>query len=109
MTVLHLHIVSVSPLFMPFSASTRKRLKTVKTSGNLLFACQDNLNNLWLLLHRVQRFAFSVKTIRLHDNDIIIRISFSNLSTLESVFKSYHFQIIVLDRFRVLVQGKNAK
>ena len=23
-------------------------MKTVKTSGSLLFACQDNLNNLWL-------------------------------------------------------------
>ena len=35
-----------------------KRLKTVKTSGSLLLACQDNLNNLWLLLHRLEKFAF---------------------------------------------------
>ena len=61
--------------------------KTVKTSGNLLFACKDNLNNLWLLLHRFQKFAFSVKTIRLCDNDIIITISFSNLCTLKIAFK----------------------
>ena len=37
--VLHLRIVFVSYRFQP---SIRKRLKTVKTSGNLLFACQDN-------------------------------------------------------------------
>ena len=48
-----------------------KRLKTVKTSGNLLFACQDNLNNLWLLLHRFQKFAVSMKTTPLHDNDTL--------------------------------------
>ena len=65
-----------------------KTIKTVKPSGNLLFAFQDNLNNLWLLLHRYQKFAFSVKTIRLHDNDII---AFSDLSTLETVFISYRF------------------
>ena len=65
------------------------RLKTVKTSGDLLFACQDNLNNLWLLLHRFQKLAFSVKMIRLQDNDII---AFSNLSVLKTGFKSYHFQ-----------------
>ena len=40
---------------------------------------------MWLLLHRFRKFAFSVKTIRLHDSDIIIRISFSNISTLETV------------------------
>ena len=56
-----------------------------KTSGNLLFACQDNLSKLWLLLHRFQKFAFSVKTIRVHDNDNI-------------VFKSFHFG----DRFQKL-------
>ena len=41
---------------------------------------------------RFQKLSFSVKTIRLHGNDIIITISFSNLSTLETVFKSYRFQ-----------------
>ena len=65
----------------------------MKTRGYLLFACRDNLNNLWLLLHRFQKLAFSVKTIRLHDNDIIISISFSNLFTLETIFKSYRFQL----------------
>ena len=55
--------------------------------------CQGNLNNFWLLLHRFQKVAFSVKTIHLHDNDIIITISFSNLSTLETFFlKSYRFR-----------------
>ena len=38
------------------------------------------------------KLAFSVKTIRLHDNDIIITILFSNLSTLETVLKIYRFQ-----------------
>ena len=52
---------------------------TVKTRGNLLFVCQNNLNNLWLLLNRVQKFALSLETIRLRDNDIIITISFSNI------------------------------
>ena len=52
-----------------------------------MFACQDNLNNLWLLLYRFQKFAVSVKTICLHDNDIIITISFSNLFTLKTVSK----------------------
>ena len=96
-TVLHLHIVFVSLsyrfriVFISFSAVYTKTMKTienVKTSGNPLFACQDHLNNMWLLLHRFQKFAFSVKTIHLHDNDIIITIAFSNLSTLEIVFKS---------------------
>ena len=64
----------------------------VKTSENQLFVCQDNLNNSWLLLHSFQRFPFSVKTIRPDDNDIIITISFSNLSTFETVFKSLRFQ-----------------
>ena len=41
-----------------------KTFKTVKTSRNLLFVCENNLNNLCLLLHRFQKFAFSVKTIR---------------------------------------------
>ena len=54
-------------------------------------ACQDNLNSLRLLLHRIQKFAFSVKTIRLHDNDTITTISFSDLSTLETFFGSYRF------------------
>ena len=92
--VLHLHIVLVSFSFR-FQQSTQRRwklLKRVKTSRYLLFTCQDNLNNLWLLLHRFQKFAFSVKTIRLHDNDIIITISFSNFFTLETIFKSYRFQ-----------------
>ena len=53
-----------------------KQLKTVKTSGNLLFACEDNLNSLCLLLHRFQMFAFAVQTMRLNDNDAIITISF---------------------------------
>ena len=73
----------------------------VKTSRNLLFAYQDDFNNLWLLLHCFQKFAFSVKTIHLHDIDII---AFSNLSTLKTVFKSLHFhrkKIIVFDRFHI--------
>ena len=74
-----------SYLFQPFTRKRWKRLKTVKPRGNLLFACQDNFNNLWLLLHRFQKFALSVKTIRLHHNNII---AFSNLSTLETVFKN---------------------
>ena len=65
-----------------------KKIKNSKTSGNLLFACQDNLNNLWLLLRRIQKFALSAGTIHLHDDDIIITISFSNTSTLETVFKN---------------------
>ena len=83
-------------------AITVKTIESGTNQRNLLFACQGNLNNLWLLLHHfqnlwlllhhIQNFAFSVKTIRLQDNDIIIRISFSNLSTLETVFKSYRFQ-----------------
>ena len=32
-----------------------------------------------------QTFAFSVKMIRLHDNDIILTTSFSDLYTLETV------------------------
>ena len=68
-----------------------KTIENDKISGNLLFTCQDNLNNLWLLLQRFQKFAFSVKAIRLHDKDIIITLSFSNLSTWEIVFKSYLF------------------
>ena len=36
-------------------------------------------------MHRFQKFAFSVETIRLHDNDIIV---FSNLSTFETVVKN---------------------
>ena len=61
-------------VFMSFSAvytKTMKTIETVKASGNLLLACQDNWNNLWLLLHRFQKFALSVKTIRLRDNDIL--------------------------------------
>ena len=88
--MLHLHIVSVS--FTRKRWKRWKQLKTIKTSGNLLFACQDNLNNLWLLLHRFQKFAFSMKTIRPHDNDIIITKRFSDLFILETVFKSYRFQ-----------------
>ena len=82
-TVLQIRIVflSFSYRFQPSYTKTVKRLKTVKTSGNLLFACQDNLTNLWLLFYCFQNFAFSVKVIRLHDKDIIIAISFSNLST----------------------------
>ena len=68
-----------------------KTIENGKTSGNLLFACQNNLNNLWLLLHRFQKFAFSAK-VHLHDNSIMFTISFSNLSTLETIFKSYRVQ-----------------
>ena len=45
------------------------------------------------MLHRFQKFTFSVKTMHLHDNDIIIAISFTNLSTKDTVFKSYRFQL----------------
>ena len=52
-TVLYLwHMVFVS-----FSTVCMKMMKTIengKISGSLLFACQENLNNLWLLLHRFQ-------------------------------------------------------
>ena len=54
-----------------------------------------NLNNLWLLLHR---FAFSVKTILLHDS---------------IVFKSFHsgdrFQKLLFLIVFVQLQGENAK
>ena len=92
----HPHIVFVSfsyrfqpPLSTQKPLKRLKRLKTVKTSGNLLLACWDNLSNLWLLLHRFQKFAFSVKTIRLHGNDIT---AFSYLSSLGTVFKSNRFR-----------------
>ena len=88
--VLHLRIVFVS--FSAFCKKTMKAIENGKNQLKYIFACQDNLNNLWLLLHRFQKLAFSVKTIRLHNNDIIIAISFSNLSTLETVSKSYRFQ-----------------
>ena len=74
-----------------------------KTSENLLFGCQDNLNNLWVLLHHFQKFVLSVKTIHLHDNDIIMAISFSNFSTLETVF--YHRFL----SFFLEMQGENAR
>ena len=32
-----------------------KKIEKGKTRGNLLFVCQDNLNNLWLLLHHFQK------------------------------------------------------
>ena len=57
--------------------------------SSFVYTFEYNLNNLWLLLHRFQKFGFSVKMIHLHDNDIIFTISFSKLSTLESVFNSY--------------------
>ena len=80
--VLHLHIVfvSFSYRFQPSTRKRSKRLKKVKTSGKLLFAFQENLNNLWF---------------------IIITILLSNLPTLETVFTSYHFQVIAFDRFSV--------
>ena len=46
----------------------------------------------WLLLHRFQKFAFSVKTISLQDNDIIITISFSNLSIFRPFSKVIVFR-----------------
>ena len=85
----------------PSTRNNENWLKTVKNSRNLLFACEDNLNNLWLSLLCFQKFALSVKTIRLHDNDIVAY-----------VFISFHFgdrfqklsfsvkTIIVFDRFR---------
>ena len=79
-------------VFSRLHENNDKQLETVKTSGNLWFACQGNLNNLSSLLYRFQKFAFSVKTIRLHDNDIIRTISFSNVSTLEIVMNSYRFR-----------------
>ena len=59
--------LSFSYRFQPSTGKRWKRLKTVKTSENLLFACQDNLNNFWLLLHCFQKFVFSVKTIIVFD------------------------------------------
>ena len=110
--VLHLHIVFIF-CFQPSTRKQWERLKTVKTSGNLLFACQDNLNSLWLLLLCFQKFAFSVKMIRLHDNHNIITISFSNLFTLETILKSYRFQLrrssfflLFLCRWKVKTQIK---
>ena len=54
-------------------------------------------------MHRFQKFAFSMKTIRLHDNDIIITIAFSNLSTFQKLSFSVKMIIVsvVFDRFRV--------
>ena len=66
---------SFSYRFHIISGDYTKTMKTIengKKKLNLLFACQHNLNNLWLLLHRFQKFSFSVKTICLHDNDIIM-------------------------------------
>ena len=71
-----------------------------------MFMCQDNLISLWLLLHRFQKFAFSVKTIRLQDNDIIITISFFKSSHVEDRFEKLSFSmktIIVFDRCRVVL------
>ena len=71
--VLHLHIV-----FVWFSAVHTETMKTIDNGKNQrksFFACQDNLNNLWLLLHNniifksfhfgdhFQKLSFSVKTI----------------------------------------------
>ena len=70
-----------------------KRIITVKTSKNLLFGCHDNLKNFAVAVASgFQKFAFSVKTICPHHNDIITIISFSNLATLESVVKGDRFQ-----------------
>ena len=45
-----------------------------KNQRKFLFACQDNLSSLWLLLHHFQKFTFSVKTIRLCDfNNIVFK------------------------------------
>ena len=82
--------ISFRIVFIAISAIYTKAIKlfkTVTTTWNLLF-----LKNWWFLLPFPQKFAFSVKTIRLHDNDIVITISFSNLFFLETVFKSNHFQ-----------------
>ena len=50
--VLHLHVLFLSfPYhFQPSTRKRSKRLKTVKTGVNLLFAFQDNLNNLWVIV-----------------------------------------------------------
>ena len=75
-----------------------------RASGNLLFASEDNVNNSWFLLHRFQKFAFSVK----NDPSARQRYHCNNI-----VFKSFHFgerfqklsfsvkTIISVDRFRV--------
>ena len=82
-------IVFISfPAVYTKTMKTMKKIENDKNIRNLLFPPQDNL---WLLLHRFEKFAFSVKTIRLHDTDVIITLSFPNLSTLKIVFKSYQF------------------
>ena len=75
-----------------------KTTENGKTQRRVLFACQDNLNNVWL--YGFQTFAFSVQAIRLHDNHIIFQL---NLSTWKS-FQKLSFSvktIVVFDRFRV--------
>ena len=72
-------------VFISFSAVQTKTMKTIENDKNQrksIVCVSDNLNNLWLLFHRFQKFAISVKTIGLHDNYIIITIRFSNLSIL---------------------------
>ena len=74
-------------IFISFSAVYTKTMKMIengKNQKNLLFVCQDNLNNLWLLLHRFQKFAFSVKTI-------IVLIVFLQMQN-ENAKKSLRFQ-----------------
>ena len=66
----HLHITFVS-----FSAVYSKTIKTIENGNKLLLACQGNLNNLQSLLHRFQKFTFSVKTIHLYNKDIIMWVS----------------------------------
>ena len=76
-------------------------------SHRKFIACQDDLNNLWLLLHRFQMFAFSVNTIRLlhvlYGNDIIITIPFSNLWDRFQKLSFSVKTIIVFESFRVNV------
>ena len=70
-------------VFISFSAVHTETIETVKFRLNLLFACQDNLNNLWLLL------LFSKICVFNENNP-------STRQRYHCVFKSFHFG----DRFQ---------
>ena len=72
-TVLHLHIVFVSFSY-PLKPSTRKRWKRLKTVKTAEIYCLY-VKIIWIICgcccNVFKSLLFSVKTIRLHDNDII--------------------------------------
>ena len=91
-------------VFKSFYPSTRKRYKWLKTLPTLHCACLESflvfivghlgffhMEVHWDWDHMIncfQKFAFSVNSTRPHETDAVV---FSNLSTLESVFKSLRF------------------